>query len=303
VEHAAPLRYIDVNWISGDTEEKISLMAIEPESYTQVTRFVYSEPEVDADEAISQLMAGNAVFISGVIAEKYSLEPGDQVTLRTRDNDQQFTVAAVVLDFYNQGMVVTGSWKDLVRYFDINDVNTFLLKAAEGADIDQLVDQIRDEFQDDYQLVAESNSSLRERADLLLNQAFSMFDILGILAVLVAALGVLNTLSMSVIERTREIGMLRSMGMTRWQIVRMILAEAFMMGIIGGMLGLGFGLALTRIFLAAMEAMSGYALDFVMPGRAIWLSVMVALATSQLAALLPALRAARTPMLSAIHYE
>jgi len=303
VELATPLRYIEVSWLSGETEERISLMAVDPESYTQVTRFVYSEPKVDPAQAISQLTAGHSVFISGVIAEKYGLVPGDRITLRTHEGDQQFAVAAVALDFYNQGMVMTGSWKDLQRYFDIDDVSTFLLKATPGTDIDQLVQRIRKQYQDDYQLVVESNSSLRERADSLLKQAFSMFDILGILAVLVAALGVLNTLSMSVIERTREIGMLRTMGMTRWQIVRMILAEAFMMGIIGGLLGLGFGLALTRIFLAAMRAMSGYALDFVMPGRAIWLSAIVALAISQLAALVPALRAARTPMLSAIHYE
>jgi len=66
---------------------------------------------------------------------------------------------------------------------------------------------------------------------------------------------------------------------------------------------LGFGLALTQIFLSAMGAMSGYELDFVMPVRAIWMSLVVALAVSQLAALIPAIRAAKTPMLSAIHYE
>jgi putative ABC transport system permease protein len=130
-----------------------------------------------------------------------------------------------------------------------------------------------------------------------------MFDVLGILAVLVAALGVLNTMSMSVLERTREIGMLRSMGMSRRQVITMILAEAGLLGLIGGALGLGFGLVLTRIFLAAMGAMSGYNLDFVMPTRALWLSFVIALATSQLAALLPARRAAKTPILTAIHYE
>jgi putative ABC transport system permease protein len=60
---------------------------------------------------------------------------------------------------------------------------------------------------------------------------------------------------------------------------------------------------LSRIFLAAMGAMSGYDLAFVLPVRSIWLSLVVALVTSQLAALLPAVRAARTPVLTAIHYE
>jgi putative ABC transport system permease protein len=305
VEHAAPIRYVDVTWVAGDDEkeEKISLMAVDPKSYTQVTHFVFTEPEVDSDQAVKRLAEGQSLFISGVIAEKYGLAPGDEVKLRTRDEEQVFSVAAVVLDFYNQGQVMTGSFKDLKRYFELEDVNTFLIKASPGADASGLAEKILDRLGDDYQLVAESNASLRERADDLLKQAFSMFDILGILAVLVAGLGVLNTMSMSVVERTREIGMLRCMGMTRWQIVRMILAEAFMMGVIGGLLGLGFGLALTRIFLEAMGAMSGYALDFVMPAEAIWMSILVPLAASQIAALLPAIRAARTPMLSAIHYE
>jgi putative ABC transport system permease protein len=303
VEYAAPVRYVEVSWLSGEAEEKISLMAVDPKSYNQVTHFIFSDTEIDEGKAIKKLTDGQALFISGVIAEKYSLSPGDPVTLRTREGEQIFTVAAVVLDFYNQGMAVTGSFKDLTRYFEIDDVNTFLLKTSAGTDIPRLVDKIEEQYKDKYQLIAESNTSLRERSGVLLDQAFSMFDILGILAVVVAALGVLNTLSMSVVERTREIGMLRCMGMTRWQIVRMILAEAFMMGIIGGLLGLGFGLALTKIFLSAMGAMSGYELDFVMPVRAIWLSLVVALAVSQLAALIPALRAAKTPMLSAIHYE
>jgi putative ABC transport system permease protein len=303
VEYVAPVRYVEVSWLSGDEEEKISLMAIDPKSYNQVTHFIFSDTEIDEGKAIKKLTDGQTLFISGVIAEKYNLSPGDPVTIRTREGEQVFTVAAVVLDFYNQGMVVTGSFKDLKRYFEIDDVNTFLLKTSAGTDIPGLVDKIEEQYKDKYQLIAESNTSLRERSGVLLDQAFSMFDILGILAVVVAALGVLNTLSMSVIERTREIGMLRCMGMTRWQIVRMILAEAFMMGIIGGILGLGFGLALTQIFLSAMGAMSGYELDFVMPVRAIWLSLVVSLAVSQLAALIPAIRAAKTPMLSAIHYE
>jgi len=120
---------------------------------------------------------------------------------------------------------------------------------------------------------------------------------------MVAALGVLNTLTMSVMERTREIGMLRTMGMTRFQIVKMIESEAGLLGIIGGALGLLLGILLTWILLQAMGAMSGYQLEFMMPVKAIWMSILVSLVTAFLAALFPAVKASRTPMLSAIHYE
>lgn len=303
VDTAAPVRYIQVSWQAEGEEEELSFMAVEPDSYTAVTRFVFSDPEIQGEEAVAELGRGGALFISSVISEKYGLKPGDQMKLATREGEKEFRVAAVVLDFFNQGLGVTGSWADLEEFFDIQDVNTFLIKGAEGVEIQEVINRIEENYREEYQLVIESNRAIKERADGLMNQAFGMFDILGIIAVMVAALGVVNTLSMSVVERTREIGMLRSMGMTRFQVVLMILAEAALLGIIGGLLGLGFGVVLTRIFLAAMGAMSGYVLPFILPVRAIWLSLIVALLTSQLAALLPAIRAARTPMLSAIHYE
>ena len=300
---ATPVRTIEATWLREDTEEKISFMGVDPASYTAITRFVYSSKEVDQDKVLAELSQGGSIFISEVIAQKYGVKVGDQLTLKTRGSNQAFTVAAVVLDFSNQGLVVTGNLTDLEKYFDVLDVNTFYVNTAEGVEVSETIRQIKEEYQEDYQLIIESNSAIKERADDLMQQAFSMFDVLGILAVMVAALGVLNTLSMSVVERTREIGMLRSMGMTRFQVVKMILAEAGLMGIIGGLLGLGLGLLLTKILLSAMGAMSGYSLEFIVPTKALWMSIVVALVTSQLAALLPAIRAAKTPMLSAIHYE
>ncbi len=303
VETAAPVRYIDVIWLNELEEETISFMGVDAASYTNVTRFIFSDPDISSDQAIEDLKKGNTIFVSSVLSEKYNLHPGDQLKIRTRQDEQYFQIAAVVLDFYNQGMVVTGSLDDLSTSFEIADVNTFLVRITEDSDTTLTIDEIYSRFEDDYQLVIESNRSVRERADNLMRQAFVMFDVLGIIAVMVAALGVLNTLSMSVLERTREIGLLRAMGMTRLQTIKMILAEAALLGVIGAILGIGFGLALTRIFLEAMGAMSGYSLDFIMPVRAIWLGLIVALVISQIAALFPAIKAAKTPVLTAIHYE
>lgn len=299
---ASPLRTVSVTLLNGEKEEKISFMGIEPLSYTEITDFVYSQ-EGDHEEAVLQLDQGGFIFVSEVIATKYGVGIGEEIFLKTNEGRQGFKVADVILDYTGQGMVVTGNLSDLERYFGVDDVDTLYVNATEGADLDETVQLIKEEFQDEYSFIIEPNSALKERADNLMNQAFSMFDVLGVLAVMVAALGVVNTLSMSVVERTQEIGMLRSIGMTRFQVVRMIQAEAGLLGIIGGVLGLGLGLVLTYILLAAMGTMSGYELEFVLPRQALWQSVVVAVITSQLAALIPALRAAKIPMLSAIHYE
>ena len=189
------------------------------------------------------------------------------------------------------------------RFFRVDDASTILIKVQSDASVSQVMNQIDSLYGKRYQLSLESNASLKERAFGLMGQAFRMFDVLGIIAVMVAALGVVNTVTMSVIERTREIGMLRSIGMTRWQVVMMVLAEAGLLGIIGGILGLVFGVLLTQIFLESMKAMSGYSLALVIPSHTVYTAVVVALAVSQLAALVPAVRAARTPVLEAIHYE
>jgi len=300
----APIRYLEITWQrTPNVEEKINFMAIDPISYTRVTRFVFDDPQTEAAKAVQDLNQGGKIFISNVIAEKYGLKEGDTLWLKTRVGSKPFLVAAIVMDFFNQGMVVTGSWADMRRYFRVDDASTMLIKVDPEASIDSVSNQIDGLYGKRYQLSLESNQSIKQRALGLLNQAFSMFDVLGIIAVMVAALGVVNTVTISVIERTREIGMLRSIGMTRWQIVMMVLAEAGLLGIIGGILGLTFGVLLTRIFLESMKAMAGYSIALIIPFKAVATAVIVALVVSQLAALLPAMKAARTPVLEAIHYE
>jgi putative ABC transport system permease protein len=148
-----------------------------------------------------------------------------------------------------------------------------------------------------------SNTSIREQALNLMDQAFSMFDVMALIAIVVGSLGVVNTLTMSVIERTQEIGMLRAVGMTRGQVVRMVLAEAGLMGLFGGLLGLATGVVLARILFSGMTAMSGYTLTFTMPVDGVLVTLAAALVISQIAAIFPARRASKIKILEAVRYE
>lgn len=97
--------------------------------------------------------------------------------------------------------------------------------------------------------------------------------------------------------------MLRAIGMTRSQIVRMVLAEAGLMGVIGGILGVGTGVVLARILFIGMTTMSGYQLTFVLPPEGVLISLIAAIFISQVAAIFPARRAANVRILEAVHYE
>ena len=304
VEVAAPVRYLETEWRRPDgAGEAVTFMAIDPALHSRVTSFVFSETEKDPQAAIERLAAGNAVFLSSVLAEKNGLAVGDPIELKTRGGWRTFVVAAVVVDFYNQGQVVQGSWADLRRSFGADDASAYLIRLTPGFEASQVRQAIEETYGERDRLTVESNAELKARIFRLMDQAFSLFDVLAVIALLVASLGIFNTLTMNVLERTREIGMLRAIGMGGRQVLLMILSEAGLMGLIGGGLGLALGLVLSRIFFISMNAMSGYDLAFVLPLGGLVFGLIVALAVSHLAALLPARRATSIRILDAIHYE
>ena len=306
ISAVTPIRYLDVTWrLPDQTEEKLSLMAVDPTTYTRVTHFVFSQDhtQFEPQAALQSLAEGGSLLISSVISEKYGLMPGDSMTLLTRTGPQAFTVAGIVVDFYNQGLVVEGNWQDVQRHFRVYQPTAFMAKIEPGYDPVMIEARIDSLYGRQEHLIIESNRDMKDSVSQLLNQAFSMFDILALISMSVAFLGITNTLTMNVMERTQEIGMLRSIGMTRWQIVLMIAAEAALMGVIGGLLGLAFGYILSRIFMASMTAMSGYRLTFIVPTAQVLSGVLIAVIVSQAAAILPAWRAVRIAIMEAIHYE
>jgi putative ABC transport system permease protein len=283
--------------------EQINFMAMDPVAYARVTQFVFSDDDVSTEQVVRRLQQGDAVLLSSVLSEKYGLKTGDFVQLRTRSGYRTFEIAAVVVDFYNQGLVVQGSWDDMKRYFHIDDASTFFIKVRDDQSIDDVKQRIDDLYGKRYRLILISNTSIREQALTLMDQAFSMFDVMALISIVVGSLGIVNTLTMSVIERTREIGMLRAIGMTRMQIIRMVLAEAGLMGVIGGVLGVGTGIVLARILFIGMTTMSGYRLTFVLPPEGIVISLIAAVVISQIAAIFPSRRASKVKILEAVRYE
>jgi ABC-type antimicrobial peptide transport system permease subunit len=165
------------------------------------------------------------------------------------------------------------------------DENTARLKQALGAFPDAEV-ETRDEFKDG-QL-----SELKTMLNIL-------YLLLG-LSVVVSMFGVINTLVLSVFERTREIGMLRAVGMTRRQVRRMVRHESIVTALIGAALGIGVG-----IFLAGLTtlALSDYGVVFAIPYKSLAAFVIVAILAGMLAAILPARRASRLNVLRALQYE
>ena len=304
VEAATPVRYFEAKWQApNDQRESILFMGFDPGSYGQVADFVFDGAESSPQAALARLAAGGAVFVSTVMSERYGLQSGDRVTLYTKEGPHTFNVAAVVVDYYNQGMVIKGSWQDMRRYFREDDANTFLVKVQPGVDPTAVAQQIDDLYGKRHRLVVTTNRALMGRISSLEQQAFTLFDMLALITMLVGFFGITNTLTMNVLERRRELGMLRAVGMSQEQILRMVLAEAALMGLVGAVMGLVLGAVLARIFMLAMTTMSGYRLAWVFPLEKVVLALLIGILTALVAALLPALRATRIRILEAIRYE
>jgi putative ABC transport system permease protein len=148
--------------------------------------------------------------------------------------------------------------------------------------------------------VLETRDEFKASRTKQIGQSLKMLYALLGLSVIVSLFGVINTLVLSVFERTREIGMLRAVGMTRSQVRRMIRQESIVTALIGAALGIGVGL-----FLAALttRAIAQYGIGFAVPYGTLIVFVGVAVAAGTLAAILPARRASRLDVLQALQYE
>jgi putative ABC transport system permease protein len=120
------------------------------------------------------------------------------------------------------------------------------------------------------------------------------------MTVIVSLLGMVNTLVLSLFERTRELGMLRAVGMTRRQLRRMIRHESIITALIGAAIGLPLGLALAAL---VTQALSDMGIAFAVPGPALAVFALTAILAGVLAAIFPARRASRLNVLDALHYE
>ena len=133
------------------------------------------------------------------------------------------------------------------------------------------------------------------------DQVLLMIQVLLALAILIAVLGVINTLALSVLERTRELGLLRAVGLGRGQTMRMVTVEAVVISIFGAVLGIAVGVGLGAAVVRALRDQG--ITTFALPWSQIVAYLALAAIVGVVAAVLPAIRAARVNVLQAIAYE
>jgi putative ABC transport system permease protein len=147
---------------------------------------------------------------------------------------------------------------------------------------------------------ADNKAEFIDRQLAQFNQILNLMYVLLLLAVIIALVGIVNTLALSIYERTREIGLLRAVGMSRVQLRRMIRGEALIVATFGSLLGLGIGLVFGFLII---EAISEDGVSFSVPFVQLVIFLILAGLAGLLAGVPPARRAARLDILRAIHSE
>ncbi len=258
---------------------------------------------VDGDRAaaLTALDAGGAAILPVGLARSLGLKVGDTMRIPVDSMHQlELRVAAIV----ERSMPGTGGeailvgWKDATESLSVLGADAFAVRFAPGA-ADTAAPLLRAEAELNA-LEANPIERIQGAVADALARVFTVFDALAVVAVIVAALGIVNTLTMGVVERIREIGVLRAIGMSRRQVMRMVVVEAVILGMVGVVLG-----SLAGIAAGAMLLQLGGGLGA--PGGIPWFPIGVAaflgLVLPALAAVYPARLAARITIVESLHYD
>ena len=275
-----------------------NLTGLDGSSINQVYNFRWTD---GSDEVLASLGDDGAVVPDDVADDK-DLAIGDSFTVLSPDNERRQYVVRGIYDgspFYPLLGTASISQDAFDELYD-RPRNRFTLinvPGGPGGGAKTSVERGLEEFADTR---VQTRQEWIDKEDEEISQFLLLLYVLLALSVIVSLFGMINTLALSVFERTRELGMLRAVGMTRRQTRRMVRHESVITALIGAALGLPLG-----IFLALLvtQALSEYDLQFAIPVGALITFVIVSVIAGIVAAILPARRAARLRVLEALQYE
>ena len=282
---------VRITTADGSREEVTSIAAIDPVTVEQVWA-TGAEPGIEA-------------VVEGMIVETNHMDDsgwavGDTLTLEfpngeTTDLEVTGTLASEAFG----GIFI--SEERFLQYYRLTAPALVLVAVDEGADLDETQQSVQD-MAADYPLIQiQTKSELATDFENQIGQLVAVFNGLLALAIVIAILGITNTLALSVTERIREIGLLRAVGMVRRQVSRMVRWEAVVVAVFGAVLGVLLGGVLGWAVQLAL-ADDGFEI-FSLPTTQLLIYVALAGVAGVIAGILPARSASRIKILDAIAYE
>jgi putative ABC transport system permease protein len=245
-------------------------------------------------------LSPDQVVVDENTAKDYRLSAGSTVTVQlSRGAAHTFTVAGVYADTDLFGGFVLPP--QAAADFANPQPEQALVQLTPGTPVGQVQSQVDALLADSPEVTVNDRKAFIDQQTSDVDTVLTMIQVLLALAILIAVLGIVNTLALSVLERTRELGLLRAIGLRRAQTMRMITVEAVVISVFGALLGVAVGGGLGAAVVESLRDEGFSALVF--PWGQMGLYVALAVPVGVIAAVLPAIRGARVNVLDAIAYE
>jgi putative ABC transport system permease protein len=260
--------------------------------------------EGDADEMYRLTAAGRGLMLSDNLAQLQHLHAGDTVELPAPNGVIRLPIAGIVVDYSDQQGTILMDRSLFEMYWHDDSVNIFRVYLAAGTSVPDVKQRILARYAGQRQLFVLTNGEVRAYILRITDQWFGLSAVQIAVAVLVAILGIVNTLTVSITDRRRELGVLQAVGGLHGQIRRTIWMEALSIGVLGLALGYALGaINLYYILEIVHRDIAGMRFDYQFP-----LSVTLALVPAMLgaafvAAIWPAESAVRGSLVEALEYE
>lgn len=280
----------------------VYLIALDSIEYARATRDRVPHGLPDLEKFL-ELPGTDDILVSDNFAARHGAKVGDVISIPGPNGPVSLRIVGTVRDFsWSRGTI----FMDRARYAklfgdDLIDIcHVFLhpgtppLEAGSGLE----------KYAANKGLYLTDRNSLRKFLTELINRVYMLAYMQQLLVGVVAALGVVTALLISVLQRKRELGLLLAVGATPGQVLRSVLAEAFLMGVLGTGLGILIGLPMEWYVLKVMFVdESGFNLDVLIPWKATLGIAFVSISLATLAGLVPAWRAIQTRIPDALQYE
>ena len=278
----------------------VSLLGIDPDTYSQVSGLTFSEGDESAYAALAE---GRTAILSPAAAVSLGATIGDEVELMTPTGPQLYRVVGVGGDYLNAKITTVYISHDNIAA-DFNRTEDVLIQAnlAAGADRAAVEADLKAALRDFPQFRLIAGQEYIDENLALFESVFAALYVLVLFLAVPSVIAMVNTLAIGVIERTREIGMLRAVGSTRGQVRRVVLAEALILAALGTIFGILAGLYLGYMGVAALEAF-GYPMTYIFPTTGVIIALVAGIVFGVLAAIIPARQASRLEIVQALRYE
>ena len=257
-----------------------------------------------SSEALRNAIVRNGVVVSETFSLKYAKGVGDDITLTTIRGLRSFPITGVYRDYSNDRGVVAMDRALYVRSFGDDAINTVIIYLKPGVVRDTARRELEAMFGPKYHAFAVTNGEIRAEVMKIFDQTFLITYALLAVAIVVAVLGVINTLAALILERTRELALLRVLGMSIAQVRRMLVLESSVLGLTSTAAGLAMGYVLSWILIYVINKQSfGWTIAFHTPIRLIAISLAVTFLASLVAGLVPSRLARRIDLAAAMKAE